>query len=85
MIQFFTPWYGWDSTCLKCGRKWCDDYWMELPFCSGQWGYAGGRIGKLRCTSYRFMKPREYNIEAAKLRWRDMPPKSENHYGLDQT
>ena len=32
MMQFFTPWYGWDSTCLKCGRRWCDGEWMPLPF-----------------------------------------------------
>ena len=35
MLQFFTPWYGWDSTCLRCGRKWCDGEWMPLEFARG--------------------------------------------------
>ena len=29
---FFEEWYGWDSTCLKCGREWCDGEWMALGF-----------------------------------------------------
>ncbi len=32
MLQYYTPWYGWDSTCLKCGRNWCDGEWMSLEF-----------------------------------------------------
>ena len=32
MLQFFTPWYGWDSTCLRCGRRWEDGEWMPLAF-----------------------------------------------------
>ena len=32
MIQFLTPWYGWDSTCIRCGRRWQDGEWMALPF-----------------------------------------------------
>jgi ribosomal protein L37AE/L43A len=32
MLQFFTPWYGWDSTCLRCGRMWSDGQWMPLDF-----------------------------------------------------
>jgi len=32
MLQFFTPWYGWDSTCIKCGRKWQDGEWTRLNF-----------------------------------------------------
>lgn len=27
-----TPWYGWRSTCLRCGRTWCDGEWMPLEF-----------------------------------------------------
>lgn len=34
-IHIFTPWYGWDSTCLKCGRSWADGEWMALPFMRG--------------------------------------------------
>ena len=31
-VQFHTPWYGWDSTCLKCGRHYSDGEWMPLDF-----------------------------------------------------
>lgn len=34
-VEFFTPWYGWDSTCLRCGRNWKDGEWMALPFMRG--------------------------------------------------
>lgn len=34
-IEFFTPWYGWDSTCIRCGRKWADGEWLPLPFVRG--------------------------------------------------
>lgn len=32
MLQFFTPWYGLDSTCLRCGREWADGKWCDLDF-----------------------------------------------------
>ena len=32
MLSFFTPWYGWDSTCIKCGRNWQDGEWTDLDF-----------------------------------------------------
>ena len=35
MIGFFTSWCGWDSTCLKCGRRWSDGEWMPLDFVRG--------------------------------------------------
>jgi hypothetical protein len=38
MLAFFTPWYGWDSTCLRCGRRWQDGEWMPLPFVRGARG-----------------------------------------------
>lgn len=31
-LSFFQPWYGWDSTCIRCGRRWSDGEWMPLPF-----------------------------------------------------
>lgn len=34
-LSFFTPWYGWDSTCIRCGRNWMDGEWMPLPFMRG--------------------------------------------------
>ena len=34
-IGFFTPWYGWDHTCIRCGRRWADGEWMPLPFMRG--------------------------------------------------
>lgn len=30
-IGFFTEYYGWDDTCLRCGRRWADGEWMLLP------------------------------------------------------
>ena len=32
MLEFYTPWYGWDSTCIKCGRNWLDNEWMDLTW-----------------------------------------------------
>lgn len=31
-VNLFTEWYGWDRTCLRCGRSWVDDEWISLPF-----------------------------------------------------
>lgn len=31
-ICFHYPYYGTDSTCLRCGRHWSDGEWMPLPF-----------------------------------------------------
>jgi hypothetical protein len=31
-IGLFYEWYGWDTTCLRCGRRWSDGEWMPLPF-----------------------------------------------------
>ena len=31
-LETFKPWYGWDSTCIKCGRNWQDGEWCALPF-----------------------------------------------------
>lgn len=35
MLQFFQEWYGWHSTCLRCGREWDDGEWMPLDFRRG--------------------------------------------------
>jgi ribosomal protein L37AE/L43A len=32
MLAFFTDWYGWEQTCLKCGREFFDGYWKPLDF-----------------------------------------------------
>lgn len=29
---FHMPWYGWDRTCLNCGRRWQDGEWLPLAF-----------------------------------------------------
>jgi hypothetical protein len=76
MIQFHTTWYGWDSTCIKCGRNWQDGEWMDLPFANGLWGMC--RDGKRRP-----MTPRNFQIAQAKARYRAMPPKTENDYALN--
>ena len=34
-IEFFTPWYGWRSTCMRCGREWGDGEWLPLDFYRG--------------------------------------------------
>jgi hypothetical protein len=73
-LAFFTPWHGWDSTCIRCGRHFQDGYWLPLPFISGQW--LRDRQGRLV-----FLKPRAANVALAKRRWRAMPPVTENHYG----
>lgn len=62
ILAFFTPWYGWHSTCLRCGREWGDGEWLALPFARGA---------------------RQRNIEQAKRQWRAMPPRSENHFGVE--
>lgn len=35
MLSFFQEWYGWHSTCIKCGRQWEDGEWLALPFMRG--------------------------------------------------
>lgn len=30
--QWFQEWYGWHSTCLKCGDQWADGEMCERPF-----------------------------------------------------
>ena len=32
VLTFYFEWYGPDSTCLRCGRRWSDGEWMPLPF-----------------------------------------------------
>ena len=32
MLCFYTPWYGDNSTCLKCGREWAGGEWLPLTF-----------------------------------------------------
>lgn len=31
-LNFLYEWYGADSTCIRCGRHWCDGEWMALDF-----------------------------------------------------
>jgi uncharacterized protein YbdZ (MbtH family) len=33
--SFFTPWYGWHTTCTKCGRQFVEGEWLDLPFKRG--------------------------------------------------
>lgn len=35
LLAFYTPWYGWHSTCLRCGREWQDGQWAALDFARG--------------------------------------------------
>lgn len=34
-VGFFTEWYGWDITCLRCGRSFADGEWLPLAFMRG--------------------------------------------------
>lgn len=31
-VALFQEYYGWDVTCLLCGRSWIDGEWQPLPF-----------------------------------------------------
>jgi hypothetical protein len=53
MAGFFTPWYGWDLTCLRCGRSWMDGEWMPLDFTRGA---RAKNIGKAK-KRWRAMPP----------------------------
>ena len=35
MLSFFQEWYGWQSTCLRCGRVWDGGEWIPLEFRRG--------------------------------------------------
>lgn len=32
MIEWFEEWYGWNSTCIRCGEQWQDAEPVERPF-----------------------------------------------------
>jgi len=32
MAGTWEAWYGWTTTCLRCGRTWNDGEWCSLPF-----------------------------------------------------
>lgn len=34
-LSFYQEWYGWDSICINCGRRWSDGEWMSLDFARG--------------------------------------------------
>lgn len=34
-LAFFYEWHGWNHTCIKCGRRWCDGEWIPLDFMRG--------------------------------------------------
>jgi hypothetical protein len=62
-LTFFTPWYGWDTTCIKCGRNWIDGVWMDLTW---------------------ERQSRQKSVARAKELWRELPPTSENHFGIEE-
>lgn len=31
-MWFYQEWYGWDITCLRCGRSFGDGEWLPLTF-----------------------------------------------------
>ncbi len=48
MMGFFQEWFGWHSTCLRCGREWDDGCWLPLPF------KRGARAGNIRDAKRRW-------------------------------
>lgn len=32
ILSWFTDWYGWSSTCLRCGDRWEDGELLPRPF-----------------------------------------------------
>jgi hypothetical protein len=34
-VGWFTEWYGWDETCLRCGERWGDGERLPRPFVRG--------------------------------------------------
>lgn len=58
MLAFFTPWYGWDQTCTKCGRQWHDGEWAQLGF------YRTARKDSIRGAVERWKRMRCLAIEA---------------------
>ena len=58
MLSFFTPYYGWDSTCIKCGREWQDSEWMPLDF------VRGSRQKNIDRAKTRFSSPWQHTGEA---------------------
>ena len=34
-LSWFVEWYGYSTTCLRCGREWEGGEWMPLPFMRG--------------------------------------------------
>lgn len=34
-LAWFYEWYGWNQTCLRCGRQWSGGEWLPAPFCRG--------------------------------------------------
>jgi hypothetical protein len=35
LLKFYTPRYGWDATCIRCGQKWIDGESAEIPKTNG--------------------------------------------------
>ena len=56
MLEFWIPWYGWFSTCLRCGREWGNGERLALPFAPG--------VGKKNVG--------KRNVEMAKAHWRSI-------------
>lgn len=34
-VEIHVPWYGWTSSCLRCGDSWQDGERLERPFARG--------------------------------------------------
>ncbi len=56
-VAFFQEWYGWDTTCLRCGRSWADGEWMPLEF------YRYARKDSISSARKRWKRGIDYNKE----------------------
>lgn len=56
--SFFQDWYGWRSTCLRCGRSWDDGEWLPLDF------VRGARAKSIESAKRRWRKLTAAGIEA---------------------
>lgn len=56
ILSWFTDWYGWDSTCLRCGDMWADGELLERPFARG-WRKRNIEAARQRWRKARLTTP----------------------------
>jgi hypothetical protein len=56
ILSWFTDWYGWDSTCLRCGDEWADGQLKERPFMP-KWRQKNIEAARVRWRRNRMTAP----------------------------